>query len=63
MVPDYKFWDWSRVEGYNILHYQDVVVLSLGNIASTVQEKREYEVNGVKYSVVGMLNTAYRKIS
>ena len=48
-VPDYELWNWSRVEGHNILHYQATIVLSLGNIASTFQERREYEAYGQKY--------------
>ncbi len=51
-VSDYELWNWSHVEGYNILHYQATIVLSLGNLASTFQEKREYDVNGIKYTTV-----------
>ena len=48
-VSDYELWNWSHVEDYNIFHYNDAIVLSLGNIASTFHEKREYEVNGTRY--------------
>jgi GT2 family glycosyltransferase len=49
-VPDYELWNWSTVEGHNILHYQAYIVLSLGNIASTFKERREYEVHGQRFS-------------